>query len=201
MDEELAKILANGELDEAGKTQAIKTLVGNSFVPMAKFKEEKENSQTAYNQLKTEYDSFKQSKMTDDEKKAEKERITQENLRNANLKISKMTAENAFAKAGFKEEDYSAILEGIIQEDAEKTKTLAETICTTMLKQKKLAEEGLKDKIVKGTKTPPAGNDNGTSGGDVEKYQTLLQEAQKRNDYVSMATYTRLLQEAQRNEE
>lgn len=201
MDEELAKILANGELDETGKAQAIKTLVGNSFVPMAKFKEEKESSQTAYNQLKTEYDEYKQSKMTDDEKKAEKERITQENLRNANLKISKMTAENAFAKAGFKEEDYSAILEGIIQEDAEKTKLLAETICNTMLKQKKLAEEGLKDKILKNTKTPPAGNDNSSTDGDVEKYQKLLQDAQKRNDYVNMATYTRLLQEAKRNEE
>ena len=169
-------------------------------MPMAKFNEAKESSQTAYNQLKAEYDTYKQSKMTDDEKKAEKERITQENLKNANLKISKMTAENAFAKAGFKEEDYSAILEGIIQEDAEKTKNLAETICATMLKQKKLAEDGLKDKIVKGTKTPPAGNDNNSQAGDVEKYQNLLQEAQKRNDYINMATYTRLLQEAQRNE-
>lgn len=201
MDEELAKILANGELDEAGKTQAIKTLVGNSFVPMAKYNEAKESSQTAYNQLKSEYDSYKQSKMTDDEKKAEKERVAQENLRNANLRISKMVAETAFAKAGIKEEDYSAILEGIIQEDEKKTKLLAESICSTLLKQKKEAEDNLKDKIIKGTKTPPAGNDNNSSGGDVEKYQTLLTEAQKNNDYIKMATYTRLLQEAKRNEE
>ena len=201
MDEELAKILANGELDETGKAQAIKTLVGNSFVPMAKYNETKESSQAAYNQLKSEYDTYKQSKMTDDEKKAEKERVSQENLRNANLRISKMVAETAFAKAGIKEEDYSAILEGIIQEDENKTKILAESICTTLLKQRKEAENNIKDKIIKGTKTPPAGNDNGSSGGDVEKYQTLLLEAQKNNDYVKMATYTRLLQEAKNNEE
>lgn len=174
-------------------------------MPTAKYNAEKQNTKTqidAYNALKSEYDTFKQSKMTDEEKQAEQAKQMQEQCQKANLTISKMYAENTFAKAGFKEDDYKGILDSIVTEDPDRTKGLAETICNTMLKQKADIEKAITDKIIKGTKTPPAGNDNnlGTES-DVEKYKKLYAEAQKTRDYAKMAYYTRLMQEAQKSNE
>lgn len=174
-------------------------------MPTTKYNAEKQNTKTqldAYNALKAEFDTFKQSKMTDEEKQAEQAKQMQEQYQKANLTISKMYAENTFAKAGFKEDDYKGILDSIVTEDPDKTKGLAETICNTMLKQKQDIEKAITDKIVKGTKTPPAGNDNNQGkASDVENYKKLYADAQKRGDYGKMAYYTRLVQEAQKNDE
>lgn len=197
--------MTNSELDDAGKAEAIKGLVGKSFVPTSKYNAEKQNTKAqvdAYNSLQEEYNAFKQSKMTAEDKRAEEERLMQEKYQKQSLTISKMYAENTFAKAGFKENDYKGILDSIVTEDPDKTKGLAEAICNTMLKQKEDIEKAITDKIVKGTKTPPAGNDNNSGAeSDVDKYKKLYAEAQKRSDYGKMAYYTRLVQEAQRNSE
>lgn len=180
-------------------------MVGKSFVPTTKYNAEKANTKTqldAYNALKSEFETFKESKMTDEEKQAEQAKQMQEQYQRANLTISKMYAENTFAKAGIKEDDYKEILSNIVTEDPEKTKGLAETICSAMLKQKQDIEKAVKDKIIKGTKTPPAGNDNNAgSDSDLERYKRLYAEAQKVNDFGKMAYYTRLVQEAQRKNE
>lgn len=202
-DEELNEILSNAELDDAAKAEAIKTMVGENFVPTKKYNTEKQNTKTqqeAYNSLKEEFDKFKASKMTDEEKQIAQAKKMQEQYQKANLTISKMYAENAFAKAGFKEEDYTGILDGIVTEDPEKTKVLAETICNSMLKQKEDIEKAVKAKIIKGTQTPPAGNDNdGGSESKIEQYKRLYAEAQESNNMVNMATYTRLIQQELQN--
>lgn len=197
-DEELQKILADTNLDETKKAEAIKTYVGNNFVPTSKYSDkvkEVETITTEKNNLSTEYEKFKQSKMTEDEKKAEQAKKEAEANEKMLLEFSRMKAENVFAKAGFKEEDYSSILDTIVGTDLEKTKTLAETFCNTLVKQKEAIEKQVKENIVKGTKTPPAGN-AGTSS-EKEKYTKLLEEATKKNDYVNMAYYSRLIQQAE----
>lgn len=200
-EEELQKILANADLDETKKAEAIKTYVGNNFVPTSKYSDkvkEVETITTEKNNLSVEYENYKQSKMTEDEKKAEEAKKTEEANQKMLLEFSKMKAENIFAKAGFKEEDYSAILTTIVGTDIEKTKTMAETLCNTLLKQKENIEKEVKESIVKGTKNPPAGNEETSS--EAEKYEKLLADATKRNDFANMAYYTRLLQEAKNKE-
>lgn len=202
-DEELNQILSNQELDDAAKAEAIKTLVGENFVPTKKYNSEKQNTKTqqeAYNSLKKEFDEFKASKMTDEEKKAEEAKQMQEQYQKANLTISKMYAENTFAKAGFKEEDYVGILNSIVTEDPDKTKGLAETICKSMLKQREDIEKAVKEKIIKGTQTPPAGNnDDAGNESKLDQYKRLFAEAQKTNDMVKQATYIRLIQQEMQN--
>ena len=201
MDEELGSILENAELSNEAKQEAIKALVGKSFVSNDQYNKAKAKQTeqvNAYNALKAEFDTFKESKMSDEEKQAEVSRKMQEQYQKANLTISKMYAENTFAKAGFKEDDYKDILNSIVQEDPEKTKGLAETICASMLKQKADIEKAMKDKIIKGQTPPPAGNDNDKGSGDeIENLKKLYQEAVAKNDFVNMAKYTRLVQEAQ----
>ena len=201
MEEELGSILENAELDNEAKQEAIKTLVGKSFVSNEQYnkvKAKQTKQDEAYKALKTEFDTFKESKMSDEEKQAEASKRIQEQYQKANLTISKMCAENTFAKAGFKEDDYKDILDNIVSEDTEKTKGLAETICASMLKQKSDIEKAVKDKIIKNQTPPPAGNDNNKGSGDeLDNLKNLYQEAVKKNDFPKMAMYTRLVQEAQ----
>ena len=174
-------------------------------MPTSKYNTEKQNTKAqldAYNALKSEYDTFKQSKMTDEEKQAEQARLQLEENQKIKTRLNEMTAKNIFAESGFKKEDYEGLLSSVVSEDEEKTKALAQTICNTMLKQKAEVEKAVKDKLVKGTKTPPAGTDNGSgTESDIEKYKKLYAEAQKIGDYGKMALYTRLVQEAQRDNE
>lgn len=203
MDEELVGILANAELDESAKAEAIKNLVGKNFIPTSKFIDEKTKQKNAYNALKSEYEAFKETKMTDEERQAEQVKAQTEEYRKVKMQLNEMTAKNIFSEAGFKREEYGDILGSIVQEDSEKTRTLAETICNTMLNQRKELEKQITDKIIKGTKKPPVGSDNDGSGTtDLEKYQKSLSEAQKTNDMLKVAYYTRLIQQEQlKNEE
>lgn len=210
MDEELVGILANAELDKSAKAEAIKSLVGKNFIPISKFNDEKTKQKNAYNALKSEYETFKETKMTDEEKQAEQAKAQAEQAkaqteeyRKVKMQLNEMTAKNIFSEAGFKKEEYEDILGSIVQEDSEKTKTSAETICNTMLNQRKELEKQITDKIIKGTKKPPVGSDNDGSGTtDLEKYQKSLSEAQKTNDMLKVAYYTRLIQQEQlKNEE
>lgn len=192
-EEELNQILSNSELDETAKADAIKQLVGNNYIPLNKYNTEKQKLQSQNAQLSADFENFKQSKMTDEEKQAEQAKQMEERYQKANLTISKMYAENTFAKAGIEEDDYKDIIENIVTEDPDKTKGLAETICNAMLKQKSNIEKDIKDKIVKGTPKPQTGS---TEEGDKkEDYKALFDEASKKHDLVKMAYYTRLMQE------
>ena len=135
--------------------------------------------------------------MTDEEKTAETLRLQQEEFKATKMQLNRMSAENVFTKAGFKENDYKDILDKIVSDDLQATTGLAQTICNTLVNQKNEVEKTLKEKITKNTPKPDAG-DGSTSKTDAENYQKLLEEATKRNDYVKMAYYTRLVQESQK---
>lgn len=194
MDEELNKILSDETLDNDARKEAIKAYVGSGFVPMSKHSEQAQKLST----LKTEFEEFKKTKMTDEEKREEEIRIAKEKEQNTNRMLSQMFAENVFSKAGFKEEDYKDIIPNILQSDFEATKKVAESIRDSMLAQKKAIEESVMKKIADGQKKPDGGNgDQTTKVTEIEKYKKGLEEAQKANDYTKVAYYTRLIQEEQ----
>jgi len=206
MEEELQDILSNEELDENGRVEAIKTLVGNGFIPRTKYSElskKVENVELEKKNVMSEFEQFKKEKMTEEEKIAEQKQKELEENEKVKLSLSQMTAENIFAKAGFKEEDYQDLLKNIVGTDIEKTKSLAETFCNTLVKQKETVEKGIREAIIKGAKKPSAGNYNqeDEADSDIDKYKKGLTEAQKKNDDIAIAYYTRLIQESQRNEE
>jgi hypothetical protein len=119
MDEELKKIIDDAETSSEDKITAIKNFVGNSYVPREKYNSLKENNTTSYNALKQEYDAFKQSKMTDEEK-AEAEKAEYANkLAEQSEKIAKLSAENVFKGAGLKEEDYQDFMGNISKMDVD----------------------------------------------------------------------------------
>lgn len=205
--EELAKVLSNAELDDNAKIDAIQKMVSATYVSadiLAKerkqFKETLDSQQANYNNLQTEFNTYKQSKMTDDEKAKELARQQHEEYENALKKVSKYSAQNVFAEAGLKEEDYAEFLDDIVGLDETKTKNLAQKICQTITKQKANREEEIKKQILNGTTPPPAGNNNRTTAEtDIEKYQKLLAEAKQNNNMTDIVYYERLVQEAINN--
>lgn len=205
--EELVKLLSNAELDDNAKVEAIQKMVDTSYVPATIVANERKankeaiaNKDKAFENLTAEYDNFKKSKMTEEEKKEleakEKEKAYNEALR----KLSKATAKTVFANAGLKEEDYSDFIEDIIGLDEEKTKTLAEKICQTITKQRSDVETKMKNNIINGTTPPPAGNEGFNPTSKKEEYQQLLNEATKKGDINNIVYYQRLVEEEMKKE-
>lgn len=202
MEEELVKILSNTELDDTKKAEEIQKAVNALYVPATTVAEERkankkllEDKNKAFEDLTNEYDQYKQSKMTEEEKKQEELRKKDEAYTNALRKLSKSTAINVFTSAGLQEEDYKDFIEDIVDLDEEKTKTLAERICTTIVKQKNDVANKIKEDIVNGTTPPPAGNGSYTTKTKKEEYQQLLDDAIKNNDMINIVYYQRLIEE------
>ena len=195
MDEELNKILGDESLDNEARKEAIKAYVGTGFVPMSKHSEQAQKLST----LKTEFEEYKKTKMTDEEKREEEAKIAKEKEQTTNRLLAQMFAENVFSKAGFQEDDYKDIIPNILQSDAEATKKVAESIRDSMLAQKKAIEESVMKKIADGQKKPDGGNSDKTNENetDLSKLQKGLAEAQKANDFAKFAYFTRRIQEEQ----
>lgn len=198
MEEELNQILTNEELDATARAEAIKSLVGKNYVPVKKHTDAINKLKTDYDTMKTEYTQFKETKMTDEEKQAELIQQEREKAEKQSRMLSKLFAENTFSKAGFDEDDYKGIIPTIIRDDPEETKNIAEQICDAMVSQRKSIEDRIKQDLIKGQKKPEGGNvDGNESLTEIEKYKKAYNEAVKNNDRVAMATYTRLMAEAQ----
>ena len=198
MEEELNQILTNEELDATARAEAIKNLVGKNYVPVKKHTDAINKLKTDYDTMKTEYTQFKETKMTDEEKQAELIKQEREKAEKQSRMLSKLFAENTFSKAGFDEDDYKEIIPTIIRDDPEETKSIAEQICNAMVSQRKSIEDRIKQDLIKGQKKPEGGNADGDEGlTEIEKYKKAYNEAVKNNDRVAMATYTRLMAEAQ----
>ena len=207
MEEELAKILANTELDDAKKAEEIQKTVNALYVPATTVAEERKankealaNKDKAFEDLSLEYDKYKQSKMTEEEKKQEEIRKKDEEYKNALLKVSKATARGVFAEAKVPKEEYEEFLDDIVSIDEEKTRTLAEKICNVISNQKQEIANKMKDDILKGTTPPPSGNGGYQPKSKKEEYQQLLDEAIKKNDMNNFVYYQRLVaEEEQKN--
>lgn len=185
MDEELKKIIDNEETTSEDKITAIKNFVGNSYVPREKYNSLKENNTTTYNALKDEYENFKKSKMTDEEK-AEAEKAEYANkLEEQNKKIAKLSAENVFKGAGLKEEDYQDFMGNIEKMDTEGAVSFATSLATLITNQKKATADNVAKSIMEGTPTPKI--DTAVAPNELETLRSNLIRARESGDQVEIA--------------
>lgn len=197
MEEELNQILSNEQLDTEARAEAIKKIVNNNYVPKDVQKQTKDEWKNKYSTLEAEYNKFKEEKMTAEEKQAELRKIEAEKSEKQSKMLSQLFAENVFSKAGFKEEDYKEIIPNILKEDPEETKSLASVICNTMLNQKKVIENQLKEQIIKGQKKPEGGDNPDDGVTQLDKLKNAYAEAEKNGDMVAMASLTMQIAQAQ----
>lgn len=199
MEEELKEILG----EDTEKIEAIKKIVGEKFVPTGvlteRLNKEKENSkkfQEANVQLQKEYDDFKLSKMTEEEQAKELKKRADEENQKTKKRLNEYIARTIFSQNNISKEDYEGLLETIISTDEERTKAVAESICTIINKTKKDNMNQIKKQVINNTPKPEGGNDNSNGiTSKLEMYEKNLADAQKAHDLVKIATYTRLVQE------
>ena len=94
-------------------------------------------------------------------------------------KSSRLDVEKILVGAGLKAEDYKELIEGLVTEDAEKSKVLATSLATMLGKQKEAAVQKTKEEMMDGTQTP--GSDSGTKEDekteDVKTKKELFQKS------------------------
>lgn len=77
-------------------------------------------------------------------------------------KLNKLDAEKILVAAGLTEEDYKGLIDGIVSDDAESTKTMATNLANLIKNQKDSAIKKTREELMDGTNTP--GGSGGGSG-------------------------------------
>lgn len=196
--EEIKSILTNAELDENAKHEAIQTLINTGYVPAKVHSEEVKKLKGELANKDTEFNQFRISKMSEEEKHAELQRQQEEKNKATNLRLSRILAENVFARAKFDEDDYKGLLDNIVTENVESTEILAKTLCDTMTKQRESVEAKIRESIINKTPKPQGGDDKETPT-DVDTLEKALDSARKSRNMIEVAKITRLIAEAKAN--
>lgn len=121
--------------------------------------------------IETEYKKLEDANLTDAEK-IQKALQDAENSKNEFAKkSSRLDVEKIFVAAGLTEEDYKDLIDGIVSEDAEKSKTMANSMVNMLTKQKEAAIQKTKEELMDGT--GGVGGNGGAGGGGDEKSEDV----------------------------
>lgn len=196
--EELVKILDNAELGSSGdKADAINKLLAEVTIPKDKYNELSEKLKSANDQLNSktnEFDEYKKSKMTDEEKKnAEKEDLTKK-LHQYQMDLNRLEVEKVFESNGLKEDDYKDILPNIVGSDRDSSIASANAFIKILKNNSEKVEQATKQSLLKTTPTPVGGSSSAKTSSNLEDLQKSYADAIKNKDQIAQA---RLLREIQ----
>lgn len=102
--------------------------------------------------------------MTDEEKVQKALREAEDAKADFAKKTNRLDAEKILVAAGLAEEDYKDLIDGIVSDDADTTKSMATNLANLITKQKESAVQKTKEELMDGTNTP--GGSGGGGGAD-----------------------------------
>ena len=179
-------------------TKGLATLV----IPKNKFNDLSERLQAReneYNTLSSEFEKFKQSKMTDDEKaSAAREEFEKARKENA-IETSRLAVKELFLDNGIKiadDESYANIMQNVISEDKEKSLGLAQEFLNLINKTKQDTKQETTLGLLNDVPKPMVG-DPSKQVSQLEALNEQYKEAVAKKDNVQIARLTRLIQEEQ----
>lgn len=111
------------------------------------------------------YKKLQDANLTDAEKIQKALKDAEDSKNEFARKSSKLDVEKIFVAAGLTEEDYKDLIDGIVSEDAEKSKTMANGMVAMLTKQKEAAIQKTKEELMDGT-GGSGGNGGAGDGGD-----------------------------------
>ena len=150
----------NMTLDEINEALKGLNLVDPSTLPKSVSKEVFDKTASELAKVKKELKALKEQTMSDEEKIQEELKKAQEAQTTYARELSKLRAKEIFVEAGLTEKEYSSILDTVVSDDEEVTKTRAKTMIELIANQKKLAEEKLKKELLKNTPSPRNGEES-----------------------------------------
>lgn len=164
MDEELNNVLGNEELDSNAKAEAIKKLIGDNYVPTKKYSDDvanvKKENKTLKDTIKTkdtEIEGYKNSQLTDDQKKRKGLDDIAKTKRDLAIERSQIQAEKILSKVVTDDKELESLVKGISNEDIEATKVLAQNLVDTITKQKEATEAKIREELINDTPKPTGG--------------------------------------------
>lgn len=202
MIEEITNVLNDESLTTIEeRVSKISGIIGTNTIPKEKydnlntqFKEEKGKVSA----LASEFEDFKKSKMTEDEKaQADIEALNSEKKQVA-IERSSLAVEKILLQNGIEitedNADLKNTLNNIISEDMDKSVALANSFVALIKQTKDTTEKETKTNILKDTPTPIVGTQPSIS--EVDELEKQLKEAIARRDQVAQISLSRQLQEA-----
>ena len=163
------------EVEEALKDL---NLVDPSTLPKSVSKEVFDKTASELARYKRELRELQEKSMTAEEKlKLELEKAAEAQAKYAK-ELSKLRATEIFVTAGLSEEDYTPLIDIVVSEDEEVTKTRAKSMVDVIASQKKAVEKTVKAELLKGTPKPEPGDPS--KGITLEDFRKLsLMEKQR----------------------
>ena len=185
------------------RVEAISKELAKLVVPKDKFNDlsnRLKNTESEYSTLQTEYEDFKKSKMTDDEKRESELKQFEEAKRlnaieRSNLGVQKLLLQNGIE---IKEEDTELkdTLATIVSEDYEKSMKLANSFISLINKTKDQTAKETTTKLLNETPKPIGGSDSSSSLSKVDLLRKEIEEAIKNKDTLRQTElYGQLYQE------
>lgn len=126
------------------------------------------------------YEKLKEAGLTDEEKIQKALQDAKDAEANYKRQSSRLDVEKILVAAGLAEDDYKDLIDGLVSEDAEASKTLATNLASMLAKQREAAVQRTKEELMDETKG--AGGAGGAGGNDGEKTdaekfaETMLKE-------------------------
>lgn len=158
-------------IEEINAALADKEFVDPTTLPKSVSKEVFDKTASELAKVKKELKALQESSMTDAEKLQAELDKAKETQANYNKELSRLRAKEIFVTAGLTETDYASILDVVVSEDEETTKTRAKSMVDLIAAQKAAAEKAIKAELLKGTPKPKSGE--GDTGITKEQFEKM----------------------------
>lgn len=199
--EELVKILGNEELkSDEERVNAINKLLAESTIPKDKYNDTSAKLREAEEKLTSmtnEFEEFKKSKMTDEEKKNAEKESMQNQLLKYQLDLNRLEVEKIFESNGLTQEDYKDIEANIIGKDRETSIASANAFVNILRANSDKVAQRTKEELLKSTPTPVGGNGAGQSVSNLDELTKAYSDAVANKDTFAQAKLLREIQQEQ----
>ncbi len=188
--EEIEKVLSDETLTTTEeKVDAIAKSLATLVIPKDKYNDlnaKYKTMESNYNTVSTEYEDFKKSKMTDDEKRtAELQQIEADKKANA-VTRSEFAVKNLFFDNGIRIADddveMKETLQNIVSEDYDKSIKLANNFITLLNKTKDITKKETVTELLNDTPKPVGGTKSSGNVSKIDELNKQLEEAIKNKD-------------------
>lgn len=192
MKEEVEKVLSDETYTtNEEKVNAITASLATLVFPKDKFNDVNEKlkaSESNYATLQTEFEDFKKSKMTEDEKvKAMQEQFENDVRANAitksDLAVKGLLLDNGI-QISDEDEELKETLSNIVSEDYEKSIKLANSFISILKKTQDTTQKQTVTDLLNGTPKPIGGTDANPNVSKVDELNKQLEEAIKNKDQI-----------------
>lgn len=207
MNEVIEKVLSDETYTtNEERVKAIKEGLATLVIPKDKYNDlsaKLKTTESNYSTLQSEYDDFKKSKMTDDEKREEELKQFEIDKKNNAIEKSSLAVEKLLLKNGIEIKDddveLKETLDTIISEDYDKSIKLANSFISLLNKTKEKTEKETTTKLLNDTPKPIGGVDSSSSLSKVDQLKKELEQAIKDKDQVKQVSLTnQIFQEQQK---